>query len=149
MFLTFFTLEVVRRHNTGKLHSRMKFLFTLPTYPRLFWVLRVFPPFLGLGMRNKGCKTWKEGIYEYLWAHTVSKKVKVTVFSVTNCPLKCEVWNRWRWSLSYMKSEVLYHFKDHPVDTSVRTCKTIQCKIYICNHIIAEVGIPILRSKTN
>ena len=33
------------------------------------------------------------------------------------------------------------------MENPVGTCKNIQCKIYIRDHIIAEVGIPMLTSK--
>ena len=60
--------------------------------------------------------------------------VKVTKFSVTDCPLKYEACINKGVKLC-KKGEVLYHFEDHLVDSPVGTCN-FQHKIHVKYHII-------------
>ena len=71
----------------------------------------------------------------------------VTIFCVTDFPLKCEVCSRWGWFFDHLRRVKEFIISRIFLWIPGRTCKNIQCKIYICEHIIAEVGIPILRSK--
>ena len=54
--------------------------FHVTCVPWVFELFMVFSPVLGIflrfsrfGMRNKGCKTCRGGMYEWQWAHTVSR----------------------------------------------------------------------------